>query len=282
MFKHAHRKLTLLFAAAILFCLGALSASISTAQQPQQAKSWQFEVAAIKPSDPKLEANSYSSTRGGLFQMVNTPLKQWVEMGLSVREYALKAPAWLDTSRFDLNARLPAVQPGDQKAAANRDPKAEMMKALLIERFGLKWHEEPGIVSGFELVADKKVLAKPASLLERLQGAHGSGSGPTVINGTNMPMSELAEKLGEALGRPVLDATHLTGGFDIQLRWRPSDTPPTDEERRLGKQYGIDVDNLPSSVMTALREQLGLRLQSAKVPKNVIVVDNINRQPTAN
>jgi hypothetical protein len=66
MFKHAHRKLTLLFAAAILFCLGALSASISTAQQPQQAKSWQFEVAAIKPSDPKLEANSYSSTRGAV------------------------------------------------------------------------------------------------------------------------------------------------------------------------------------------------------------------------
>src|ERR1039458_6518638 len=182
MFKHAHRKLTLLFAAAILFCLGALSASISTAQQPQQAKSWQFEVAAIKPSDPKLEANSSSSTMGGLFQMVNTPLKQWVEMGLSVRDYALKAPSWLDTSRFDLKARLPAGEPVNQKATANQDPKAEMMKALLIERFGLKWHEELQSVSGFELVTDKKVLLKPSSLLERLEGAHGSGYGEVFGN----------------------------------------------------------------------------------------------------
>src|ERR1035437_3473118 len=128
--------------------------------------------------------------------MVNTPLKQWVEMGLSVRDYALKAPSWLDTSRFDLNARLPAGEPVNQKATANQDPKAEMMKALLIERFGLKWHEELQSVSGYELVTDKKVLAQPSSLLERLRG-HGSGSGPASINGTNMSMSELPEALGK-------------------------------------------------------------------------------------
>ena len=272
------RRAALASLAVVIAVLGAFPASVSTAQQPQQAKSLQFEVAAINPSDPKLGVGSSSSTRGGLFQMVNTPLKQWVEMGLSVSDYALKAPSWLDTSRFDLNARLPV---GNQKAAANQDTKAEMMKALLVERFGLKWHEELQSVSGFELVTEKKVLAQPSSLLEQLQG-HKSSSGPALIGGTNMSMSDFAGALGEALGRPVVDATHLTGGFDIKLICRPSDTPPTDEEKRLGKQYGIDVDNLPSSVTTALLEQLGLRLQSAKVPKNVIVVDNINRQPTAN
>ena len=186
------RKAALASFAAVIVALGAFSAGISTAQQPQQAKSWQFDVAAIKPSDPKLVVGSSSSTRGGLFQVVNTPLKQWVEMGLSVRDYALKAPSWLDTSRFDLKARLPAGEPVNQKATANQDPKAEMMKALLIERFGLKWHEELQTVSGFELVPDKKVLLKPASLLERLEGAHGSGWGPSAINGTNMSMAELA------------------------------------------------------------------------------------------
>jgi uncharacterized protein (TIGR03435 family) len=276
------RKAPLASFAAVIVAVGALSASISTAQQPQQAKSWQFEVAAIKPSDPKLEANSYSSTRGGLFQMANTPLKQWVEMGLSVRDYALKAPSWLDTSRFDLNARLPAGEPVNQKATANQDPKAEMMKALLIERFGLKWHEELQSVSGFELVTDKKVLLKPSSLLERLEGVHGSGWGPSTINGTNMSMSEFAGLLGQVLGRPVVDATHLSGGFDIKLMWLPDNDAAVAEWKRYGKQYGIDVDNLPSSVFTAVREQLGLRLQSAKVPSNVIVVDHINRQPTEN
>jgi uncharacterized protein (TIGR03435 family) len=208
--------------------------------------------------------------------MVNVPLKQWVEKGLSVQDYALKAPSWLDTSRFDLNARLPVGKP------LGRETIAEMMKSLLIERVGLKWHEESQSVSGYELVTGKKVLVQPASLLERMEGRHGTSSGPTLIGGTNMTMPELARALETVLGRPVRDATHLSGGFDFKVMWRPSDDAAVAEQKRYGKQYGIDVDNLPSSVSTALREQLGLRLQSAKVSSKVIVVDNINHQPTEN
>jgi len=251
---------------------GAFSASILTAQQPQQAKSLQFEVAAIKPAgNQKLGVGSSSSTHGGRFQMVNMPLKQWVLMGLSVSDYALKAPSWLDTPMFDLNAKLPEGVPIDQRALA------EMMKSLLVERFGMKWHVEDGTVSGYELVTDKKVLIQSTSLLDRLRG-HGSGSSPSSIDGTNMPMSELAKMLGNVLGRPVIDATHLTGGYNVKLMWRPSDDAVAAEQKR----YGIDVDNLPFSIFTALREQLGLRLQSAKVPSKIIVVDYIDRQPTKN
>jgi uncharacterized protein (TIGR03435 family) len=265
--------------AAIIAVVGGLSASILTAQQPQQATSLQFEVAAIKPGDPKLGEESHTQTDQNRFQMVNVPLKEWVKMGLSVRDYALVAPSCLDTTRFDLNAKLPTLKSG---VPVVRNPIAEEMKALLIERFGLKWHEEIQSVSGYELVTDKKVLAKPTGLLERLQGL-GTGSGPTMINGTNMPMSKLAEMLGDALGRPVVDATHLSGGYDINLMWRPlDDAKATEDYRKYWKQKGIDVDSLPSSIPTALREQLGLRLQSVKVPTKVSVVDNINRQPTAN
>jgi len=240
----------------------------------------QFEVAAIKPSDPKtLVVGSSYSKRGGLFQMVNMPLKQWVEMGLSVKDYALKAPSWLDTSKFDLNARLPANEPVNQKATANQNPVSEMMKALLIERFGLKWHEELQTVSGYELVPGKKVLAQPSTALERLRGS-GSGSGPTSISGTNISMSVFAEALGKVLGRPVVDATHLSGGYDFKLVWRPMDDAAVAEAKGFGMK-DVDIDSLPS-IFTAVQEQLGLRLQSAKVPSNVIVVDNINRQPTEN
>ena len=251
----------------------ALMASLSTAQQPQQAKPLHFEVAAIKPGNSQ-NIGSSSSTLGGQLRMVNTPLKQWIELGLSVPDYALKAPSWLDTSRFDLNAKLP-YEPIDRKA------EAEMMKALLIERFGLKWHESIQLVSGFELVPDKKVLIEPSGLLDRLKG-HGSASGPSFLSGTNVPMSELAEALGGVLGRPVVDATHFSGVFSFKLMWRPSDDAEVALQRQYGKQYGVDVDNLPSSVLTALREQLGLRLQNAKVPSKVIVVDQINREPTEN
>ena len=147
----------------------ALAAITSTAQQPQPGKLLQFEVAAIKPGNTN-HLGALTSTNGKLFQMVNVPLKQWVEMGLSVPDFALKAPAWLDTTTFDLNAKLPDQfvvqgapnQPVDEKAMAERQKAlAEMMRNLLIERFGLKWHDEPGTVSGYELVTDKKVLAQP-------------------------------------------------------------------------------------------------------------------------
>jgi len=249
------------------------SANISLAQQPQQAKPLQFEVAAIKPGNPQ-RVGSSSSTRGGQFQMVNTPLKQWVEMGLSVPDYALDAPTWLDAAGFDLNAKLP-------REAVDQIAGAEMMKALLIERFGLRWHEISQNVSGYELVPDKKVLVQPSGLLERPKG-HGLASGPSLISGTNISMSELAEVLGKTLGRPVIDATHLLGVFSLKLTWRPSDDAEMASQQKYGKQYGIDVDNLPASVLTAIREQLGLRLQSAKVPSRIIVVDNINREPTSN
>ena len=80
----------------------------------------------------------------------------------------------------------------------------------------------------------------------------------------------------------MVDSTHLSGGFDFKLMWRPADEAELASQRQYGKEYGVDVENLPSSVAAAVREQLGLRLQSARVPSKVIVVDSINRQPTAN
>src|SRR5579884_3300378 len=145
-------------------CLVAFAAIPSTPQQPQPEKPLQFEVAAIKPGNTN-HLGALTSTNGKLFQMVNAPLKQWVEMGLTVPDYELKAPAWLDTTTFDLNAKLPDQfvvqkapnQPVDEKALASRQKAtAEMVKNLLIERFGLKWHEESGTVPGYELVTDKK------------------------------------------------------------------------------------------------------------------------------
>lgn len=261
------RQTTLLGFAAVIVVV--LSVSVSTAKPPQQAKSLRFEVAAIRPSNPR-DVNSWSSTGGpgGLLRLVNMPLKQWVEMALSVRDYALKAPSWLDKSRFDLNARLPAGEPVNQKTMS------EMMQALLIERFGLKWHEERRIVSGYELVAGKKVLVKPSGPAER----RGSSRGPALIAGTDMPMAELAGALGEALQRPVVDATRLSGGYDIRLRWRPFEAIKAADASQRGMK---DLDNLPS-IFTAVQEQLGLRLRSAKVPSTIVVVDDINRQPTAN
>ncbi len=267
------KQIMLVNVAALVVAIVSLQASTLPAQQALKARSLQFEVAAVKAGNPQLGVYSSSSTGppGGVLRMVNVPLKQWIEIGLSVRDYALKAPPWLDTTRFDLDARLPDETP------VNHETIAKMMKALLVGRFGLKWHEEVETVSGYELVTEKKVLVKPSSMLERMKG-HGSSSGPSFIGGWNISTSELAEALAVTLGRPVVDTTHLSGVFNIKLMWSAPDDAMATERKR----YGIDGDNLPSSLFTALREQLGLRLQSARVPSKVVVVDYINRLPSSN
>ena len=81
-------------------------------------------------------------------------------------------------------------------------------------------------------------------------------------------MAGFAQRLIEPLGRPVIDQTGLTGAFDVDLTFLP-DNPAIDPSNAL---------NLPS-LTSALREQLGLRLESARAPIEVLVIDRI--QPPA-
>lgn len=65
------------------------------------------------------------------------------------------------------------------------------------------------------------------------------------------------------LDRAVVDRTDLTGSYDFTLNWSAKDlTGP--------------------SLFTAIEEQLGLRLAAEKLPFRILIVDNVNREPTAN
>ena len=72
--------------------------------------------------------------------------------------------------------------------------------------------------------------------------------------------------------RPVLDKTGLTGRYDIELEWTPE---------RLQMQSAPALDAGPPSIFTALQEQLGLRLESAKGPVKTLVIDHVER-PSGN
>ena len=91
------------------------------------------------------------------------------------------------------------------------------------------------------------------------------------INGTKASLSELANQLSDRLGRSIIDKTELRGNYDFTLHWTPDsaeislfpDMPPPDP-------------NAPS-IFTALQEQLGLRLESAKGPVEVLVVEHAEK-----
>jgi uncharacterized protein (TIGR03435 family) len=96
-----------------------------------------------------------------------------------------------------------------------------------------------------------------------------SNGGVVTMRMTNMSMVEFAPDLGYFLDRPAADQTHLTGRYDFQLKWTADESkaPPD--------------GTAPPGMFTAIQEQLGLKLEPAKAPVEVLVIDAVER-PSAN
>jgi uncharacterized protein (TIGR03435 family) len=87
-----------------------------------------------------------------------------------------------------------------------------------------------------------------------------------------MPLSRLTDILSSALKVPVQDATELPGFYDFKLDLRPYITPPEPGQT-------LDIEGI---AISALRDQLGLKLESRKVTLDVLVVDQAEKTPTEN
>ena len=112
----------------------------------------------------------------------------------------------------------------------------------------------------YDLLADSRkhsaVTGRKATISRKIGGTFTAG-------GTEI--SALVIILTAAAGRPVLDKTGLTGGFDIDLKWTPA----------LGTDAPAGADAV--SIFTAVQEQLGLRLENGSAPLDVLVIDRIER-----
>jgi uncharacterized protein (TIGR03435 family) len=88
-----------------------------------------------------------------------------------------------------------------------------------------------------------------------------TGPGKSQLVGTAVSMEALAGYVGNRLGQIVVDKTGLSESYDFTLEWAPDENP----------------DSPVPSLVTALREQLGLRLQSQKSPVEVLVIDSLQK-----
>jgi len=100
-------------------------------------------------------------------------------------------------------------------------------------------------------------------------------------------MQQLAERLSGQLDRAVLDMTELKGQYDFALAWTidsaggmaPRTYPPPDRIER----SNTPVTSGPGlSILTAVQEQLGLRLEPGKGPLEMLIVDQVRKIPTGN
>jgi uncharacterized protein (TIGR03435 family) len=221
-----------------------------------------FEVASVKPNTSGSGSSRTSGTTGQL-TITNRSLMELIKMAYSVQDYQIDGPEWLRSAKFDIVAKIPAGAPRDQRPA--------MMMALLVERFHLAVHRESKEMPAYALVVGKSgpklQQVKPGGT----SVSDNENNNSRKITGEGVSMALLAETLARIVEHPVVDRTGLQGVYSLKLEYTQDNA----------KSDGADAAAGPS-IYSALQEQLGLKLQTQKLPVEIIIVDRVERVPTEN
>jgi uncharacterized protein (TIGR03435 family) len=108
-------------------------------------------------------------------------------------------------------------------------------------------------------------------------GVPPSVPGLSRFGGRNVTIGYMADMFSQIvdLGRPMIDATGLTGTFDFVVEFKPESHPNPQGPTQPGANAATDPDG--PSFEQAVRDQLGLKLESRKSPMEVMVVDHVER-----
>ena len=286
---------------AVLAGVGAVAVVVPILAQSvplPSAPELRFEVASVKPTaggqfrvgDQMWTTVGAKFLPGGAFEAVNATLGSFIRLAYGLREFqTVGAPEWVDTDRFDIQAR------GPQGAVESEAPRR--LQSLLAERFALKVHRETRDRPIYALV-----LARAnGSLGPRLRQSQGPPAaaglaaaggqctppgppGPTSIKLCGVTMAALVDTfLPIYAGRTVVDRTGLTGGFDLALHFYNRPIPGVGPGGGFPTSPQAAEPAAPDavSIFTALEEQLGLKLQAQTGPAEVLVIDHVER-PTPN
>jgi len=273
----------------------------------------EFDVADIKPTDPKTTPQMGASLRGDQLNLRNITLKTLISIAWSSgnmnNNQIEGGPKSLDSNHWDIVAKAPTPRLADgAKAIGPQYDFAAMMvmlQGLLKDRFKLQVHNEDRQVNGYALVADKPKLVKtsdPSARPECTEGPGPDGKDPRIANPDasrlvtcrNMTMAQFAVELrntaGGYLGQypPPVNATGIDGAYDFTINFSVAGmvngagrgglaaAPPA-----AGAGDAADP-NRAISLFDALEKQLGLKLESRKVTGQVLVIDHAEDTPTEN
>jgi uncharacterized protein (TIGR03435 family) len=263
-----------------------------------------FEVASVKPNESGDFRRAIGPGPGGRFQALNNTLRELVTyaFGLDMTRAAQQVaggPPWMDRDRFDIDAVAPG---GVASPAEARD----MVRTLLVERFKLQARRETRELPTFDLVVDRgdrrlgsRLRVSTVDCEARRAAARRGGpppapagpppnpatfrpvcglrQTPALFAGDAVTMTQLASALGPPSGRIVFDRTGLSGYYDLDLEWTPGQEQPA----RADNAPPLAVDTPIPPIFTAIREQLGLRLESSRALVDIVVVVSAE-QPSSN
>lgn len=213
-------------------------------------------MAAIHPNLSG-ENGTRIDTEGGRLVITNYSMKALIRRAWDVQSARIiGGPGWLDSDRYNIEAKT-----GRTEKIGSEELKT-LLQALLVDRFHLKVHRETK-----ELTCYAMILEKSGPKLKEHMGSPGSsvndrlGAEKSQMTGDNVSMAAFANYLADRLDRIVADSTDLKGGYDFTLEWASDQA----------------VNPTSPSLFAALREQLGLRLESRKSPVEVLVIDSVEK-----
>jgi uncharacterized protein (TIGR03435 family) len=226
------------------------------------------EVATIKPAKPDAQGGGFIWD-GVELKAINNTLASLICTAYNIQsKQIVGAPDWVFSEKFDVTAKPDMAGRPSLKQAQG------MTRQLLADRFQLKFHRDKKDMPAFVLTS----IANPPKMTTDTTDPTQEGLffGPIgTLNVHNAPMLDFTQLLQSSLlDRPVVDQTGLAGRWDFVLKWTPDDS-----------QYAImgvkapppsDAADAPPPLLTAIREQLGLKLSSEKAPVDVIVIDHVD------
>lgn len=253
---------------ATILCLAALAPlGAQTASAPRE-----FEVVSIRRNLSGDRGFNVNAAPGGRVVATNAPIRNLIQNTHRVQDFQLVGgPDWLATERWDIVASA--------GGSPNREQMLEMLRHLIVTRFKVVTHRESREMPAYALVVARRdgllgpqLNADAFDCAKLPPGAQSCGTdlGPGIMTTMGSSMDEIAARLARVVGIPVVNETKLAGQYRFQLTWAPDASPaePT--------AAGRSVPDGPS-FFTALHEQLGLKMESRRLPTDVLVIDSAER-----
>ena len=294
-------------AAAVVFC----GASLTLLAQSPAAPA--FDVASVRPNTSGDFRRAIGPGPGGRFQSLNNTLRALVAYayGVDMARADLQVtggPSWTDRDRFDIDATAPggSATPAQAremlrtllaerfKLLAHRETREVATYDLVLDRDDRRLGPRLR-VSAIDCEARRAAArrgglppapAGPPPDPATVRPVCGLRQGPARFAGDAVSMNQLASALGPAAGRIVFDRTGLTGYYDVDLGWTPGQeqaprpvlagqnggAPPAVVDPVLAERLDAVPLSAPA-IFTAIREQLGLRLEGSRGAVEVVVID---------